>query len=105
MPWAILANIAPRTPTPLPTATALWHCDGMATWVALLRGVNLGGANKDLVSIARHSPRRRQRTVRLYANGAGRSKMSLDYFEKRLRWRGTARNLNTVAKLIEISSF
>jgi uncharacterized protein (DUF1697 family) len=38
-----------------------------------------------------------------YPNGAGRSKMNLDYFEKRLRVRGTARNLNTVAKLIELS--
>lgn len=40
-----------------------------------------------------------------YPNGSGRSKMTLDYFEKRLRVRGTARNLNTVAKLIELSSF
>ena len=39
-----------------------------------------------------------------YPNGAGRSKMNLDYFEKRLHVRGTARNLNTVAKLIELSS-
>lgn len=40
-----------------------------------------------------------------YPNGAGRSKMTLDYFEKRLRVRGTSRNLNTVAKLIELTSF
>lgn len=38
-----------------------------------------------------------------YPNGAGRSKMTLDYFEKRLKVRGTARNLNTVGKLIELS--
>jgi uncharacterized protein (DUF1697 family) len=38
-----------------------------------------------------------------YQNGAGRSKMTLDYFEKRLRVRGTARNLNTVAKLIQLA--
>ena len=38
-----------------------------------------------------------------YPNGAGRSKMTLDYFEKRLHVRGTARNLNTVAKLIELA--
>jgi uncharacterized protein (DUF1697 family) len=38
-----------------------------------------------------------------YPNGAGRSKMNLDYFEKRLGVRGTARNLNTVAKLIELA--
>jgi len=38
-----------------------------------------------------------------YPNGAGRSKMNLDYFEKRLHVRGTARNLNTVAKLIDLS--
>ncbi|MEO8265183.1 MAG: DUF1697 domain-containing protein [Ilumatobacteraceae bacterium] len=40
----------------------------------------------------------------LYPNGAGRSKMTLDYFEKRLHVRGTGRNLNTVAKLIELSA-
>jgi uncharacterized protein (DUF1697 family) len=40
----------------------------------------------------------------LYPNGAGRSKMTLDYFEKRLRVRGTSRNLNTVAKLIEMAT-
>ena len=40
----------------------------------------------------------------LYPNGAGRSKMTLDYFEKRLRVRATGRNLNTVAKLIELSA-
>jgi len=38
-----------------------------------------------------------------YPNGAGRSKMNLEYFEKRLAVRGTARNLNTVAKLIELA--
>jgi uncharacterized protein (DUF1697 family) len=38
-----------------------------------------------------------------YPNGAGRSKMTLDYFEKRLAVRGTSRNLNTVAKLIELA--
>ncbi len=39
-----------------------------------------------------------------YPNGSGRSKMTLDYFEKRLGVRGTARNLNTVAKLVELST-
>jgi uncharacterized protein (DUF1697 family) len=39
-----------------------------------------------------------------YPNGAGRSKMTLDYFEKQLHVRGTARNLNTVAKLIELAT-
>ena len=38
-----------------------------------------------------------------YPNGVGPSKLTLDYFEKRLRARGTARNLNTVAKLIELA--
>lgn len=37
-----------------------------------------------------------------YPNGAGTSKLTLDYLEKRLGVRGTARNLNTVAKLIEL---
>jgi uncharacterized protein (DUF1697 family) len=39
-----------------------------------------------------------------YPNGSGRSKMTLDYFEKRVHVRGTARNLNTVAKLIDLAS-
>jgi len=39
-----------------------------------------------------------------YPHGSGRSKMTLDYFEKRLDVHGTARNLNTVAKLIELAS-
>ncbi len=39
-----------------------------------------------------------------YPTGVGRSKMTLDYFEKRLGGvRGTARNLNTVSKLIELA--
>jgi len=38
-----------------------------------------------------------------YPNGSGRSKMTLDYFEKRLHVVGTARNLNTTAKLIELA--
>ena len=38
-----------------------------------------------------------------YPNGSGRSKMTLDYFEKRLHVHGTSRNLNTVAKLIELA--
>lgn len=40
----------------------------------------------------------------LYPNGSGRSKMTLDYFEKRLRVKGTSRNLNTVAKLIDLAA-
>ncbi|HSB84652.1 MAG TPA: DUF1697 domain-containing protein [Ilumatobacteraceae bacterium] len=38
-----------------------------------------------------------------YPNGIGPSKLTLDYFEKRLRVRGTARNVNTVTKLIELA--
>jgi uncharacterized protein (DUF1697 family) len=39
-----------------------------------------------------------------YPNGAGRSKLTIDYFEKRLGVRATARNWKTVTKLIELSS-
>jgi uncharacterized protein (DUF1697 family) len=38
-----------------------------------------------------------------YPNGVGPSKLTLDYFEKRLGVRGTARNVNTVARLIELA--
>jgi uncharacterized protein (DUF1697 family) len=37
-------------------------------------------------------------------NGAGRSKLTIDYFEKRLGVRATARNWKTLTKLSELSS-
>jgi uncharacterized protein (DUF1697 family) len=39
-----------------------------------------------------------------YPNGQGRSKLSLDYFERVLGIAGTARNWNTVTKLLEMLS-
>jgi len=39
-----------------------------------------------------------------HPNGIGRSKLSGDYFEKTLGVRGTARNWNTVTKLVELTS-
>ena len=36
-----------------------------------------------------------------YQSGSGRSKLTLDYFERRLDVRGTARNWNTLVELIE----
>ena len=39
-----------------------------------------------------------------YPNGQGRSKLSLDYFERVLGMAGTARNSNTVTKLLEMVS-
>jgi uncharacterized protein (DUF1697 family) len=36
-------------------------------------------------------------------NGAGRSKLTMDYFEKRLGVRATARNWKTVTKLLELT--
>jgi uncharacterized protein (DUF1697 family) len=38
------------------------------------------------------------------ANGAGRTKLNLDYLERRLKVKGTARNWNTVLKLVELTS-
>jgi uncharacterized protein (DUF1697 family) len=37
-----------------------------------------------------------------YPGGSGRSKLSLDYFERKLGVAGTARNWNTIAKLIDL---
>jgi uncharacterized protein (DUF1697 family) len=37
-----------------------------------------------------------------FPNGSGRSKLTLDYFEKKLGTRGTARNWRTVLKLLEL---
>jgi uncharacterized protein (DUF1697 family) len=39
-----------------------------------------------------------------YPNGQGRSKLGLDYFERVLGIAGTARNWNTVSKLLEMLS-
>jgi uncharacterized protein (DUF1697 family) len=39
-----------------------------------------------------------------YPNGAGRSKLSADYFERTLRAVGTARNWKTILKLKEIAA-
>ena len=39
-----------------------------------------------------------------YANGSGRSKLTLDYLERRLGVAGTARNWNTVLKLVELTA-
>jgi uncharacterized protein (DUF1697 family) len=36
-------------------------------------------------------------------NGAGRTKLTLDYLERRLGVKGTARNWNTVLKLVELT--
>jgi uncharacterized protein (DUF1697 family) len=38
-----------------------------------------------------------------YPSGAGRSKLTLDYFERRLAVRGTARNWNTLTKLLAMT--
>ena len=38
-----------------------------------------------------------------YPNGQGRSKLTLDYFERALGVKGTMRNLNTVNKLAELT--
>lgn len=38
----------------------------------------------------------------LFPNGAGRSKLTNDYFEKKLEVRSTARNWNTITKLLEM---
>jgi len=44
------------------------------------------------------------REIYLYLpNGAGRSKLTLDYFEKRLEVRATMRNWRTLTKLIELA--
>lgn len=38
-----------------------------------------------------------------YPDGSGRSKLTLDYFERTLAVRGTARNWNTVTRLLEMT--
>jgi uncharacterized protein (DUF1697 family) len=46
----------------------------------------------------------RGREIHLHLpKGAGRSKLTIDYFEKRLRVRATARNWKTVNKLLELA--
>jgi len=38
-----------------------------------------------------------------YPNGAGRVKMTLNFFEKKLKVKGTARNLNMTKKLLDMA--
>jgi uncharacterized protein (DUF1697 family) len=38
-----------------------------------------------------------------YPNGAGKAKMTLNFFEKKLKVNGTARNINTTKKLLEMA--
>ncbi len=38
-----------------------------------------------------------------FPNGTGRAKMTLNFFEKKLKVSGTARNLNTTKKLLEMA--
>jgi uncharacterized protein (DUF1697 family) len=46
----------------------------------------------------------RRREIYLHLpNGAGRSKLTIDYFEKRLGVRATGRNWKTVTKLLELT--
>jgi len=40
-----------------------------------------------------------------YPNGVGRAKMTLNFFEKKLKVSATARNLNTTKKLLEMAKF
>ena len=118
----------------------------MPTYVALLRGINVGGARKlpmadlsallarvgleDVVTyiasgnvvfldrkpakaaVARLNPDRSPpdelslhgaEVYLRYPNGSGRTKLTLDYFERTLGVRATARNWNTVLKLLELS--
>jgi uncharacterized protein (DUF1697 family) len=39
-----------------------------------------------------------------FPNGSGRTKLTLDYFERRLGVTGTARNWNTLLKLVELTA-
>jgi alkanesulfonate monooxygenase SsuD/methylene tetrahydromethanopterin reductase-like flavin-dependent oxidoreductase (luciferase family) len=59
-------------------------------FVALLRGVNLGACVRGR-EIYLHVP-----------DGFGRSKLTIDYFERRLGVEGTARNWRTLLKLLEL---
>ena len=103
----------------------------MRTYVALLRGINLGARNKvsmkdlksSLTSLGlerapaakarsqldreRSPPDRfsvRGREIYLHVpNGFGRSKLALEYFERRLGVEGTVRNWRTVTRLLALA--
>ena len=57
-------------------------------------------------SLARGRVQRRRaaRSILRYPNGSGRSKLTLDYLERRLGVTGTARNWNTLLKLVELTA-
>ena len=58
----------------------------MTRWVALLRGVNVGGGN----------------TLPMAEFRSGRSKLTIEVFERAFDVAATARNLNTVRVLADL---
>jgi len=68
---------------------------GMGRYVALLRGINVGGHRKLAM----------KRAVALfvyYARGAGKTKLTNDYLEKQLGVVSTMRNWRTVGRLMSM---
>ncbi len=107
----LVVSVVLRTPDELSAALAAnpftMEADGSRVMITFLSDVPLPDAISRLEADRFVPDRFELRGSELYAhypNGAGRSKMTLDYFEKRLGVRGTARNLNTVAKLLGLAA-
>ncbi|MDP9463788.1 MAG: DUF1697 domain-containing protein [Actinomycetota bacterium] len=107
----LIISVVLRTPEELRAALAAnpfaAEADGSRVMITFLSGTPSPDAISKLEADRFVPDRFELRGSELYAhypNGAGRSKMTLDYFEKRLGVRGTARNLNTVAKLIGLAA-
>ena len=60
----------------------------MTTYIALLRGINVGGHKHYIV----------------YPDGIGRSRLTNALIDKQLGTRGTGRNWNTVLKLTALAA-
>jgi len=88
----------------------------MKTYIALLRGINVGGHNKikmaslrvmfeELSSIS-YAPEAfkisRDVTYLFAANGYGKTKLNNNFFEKKLLCEATTRNLRTMHKLLDL---
>lgn len=108
--YGLAVTVVLRTPAELRAALAAnpftMEVDGSRVMITFLSDVPSPDAISRLEPDRFVPDRFELRGTELYAHypdGAGRSKMTLDYFEKLLHVRGTARNLNTVAKLIELS--
>jgi uncharacterized protein (DUF1697 family) len=98
-------NVGGKTIIPMPKLKSLFASMGLedvSTYIQSGNVVFSSPTGDGAVAARRVAARGREIYLRL-PNGAGRSKLTIDYFEKRLGVRATGRNWKTVTKLLELT--